>query len=199
MKKSQGFTIIEILIASAIGLITLGVIYGAYQAGWKTFQFNQKRMEVINKLCLSMDRIKKEAREGKEFKSYGDFEGYNFPDFESIPSDPPPLIFTTNDPGTGNAMVTIFYISKEESAKENVMENILYKKVYDTSTKEKIEDRVIARKEISNPESDSEFFLNFETFPSSANITLTAKWTYRNQPEKSKSVSSVIHLRNWER
>jgi len=200
MKRSQGFTIIEVLIASAVSLISLGVICTAYYVGMETFRFNQKRMEAINTLCLSTDRIKKEAREGKEFKSYGDFEDYDFPDFESIPSDPPPLIFTTNNPDTGGTMVTIFYISKEESAKENVMENILYKKVYDISTKEKIEDRVIARKEISNPDPDaSEFVLSFDPNPDkphSAEITLTANWAYRGKTRQ-ESISSAICLRNW--
>ncbi len=193
VKKSQGFSIIEVLIASAIGLITLGVIYGAYQAGWKTFQFNQKRMDVINKLSLSIDGIKKEAREGKEFKSYGDFEDYDFPDFESIPSNS--LIFTTSD-----TMVVVFYISKEESSKDDVMEDVLHKMVFDISTQKMVEDRVITRKEISSSDPDaSKFELNFNISDSSADITLTAKWTYRNQPEKSKSMSSVIHLRNWGR
>lgn len=191
VKKSQGFSIIEVLIASAIGLITLGVIYGAYQAGWKTFQFNQKRMDVINKLSLSIDGIKKEAREGKKFKSYEEFANYGFS--VSIPSNS--LIFTTSD-----TMVVVFYISKEESSKDDVMEDVLHKMVFDISTQKMVEDRVITRKEISSSDPDaSEFELNFNISDSSADITLTAKWTYRNQPEKSKSMSSVIHLRNWGR
>ena len=200
MKKPQGFTIIEILIASAIGLISLGVIYAAHQAGWRTFQFNQRRMKVIDKLCLSMDRIKKEVREGKEFKSYEEFASYDFPDFESIPSDPPPLIFITNDPDTDDIMVVVFYIAKEESAKENVMEDVLYKMVFDIATKKMVEDKVIARKEISSPDPDaSEFVLSFDPDPDkphSAEITLTANWTYRGKTRQ-ESISSAICLRNW--
>ena len=190
MKKSQGFTIIEILIASAVGLITLGVIYGAYQAGWKTFQFNQRRMEVISKLSLSIDGIKKETREGEKFKSYEEFADYGFS--VSIPSNS--LIFTT-----GDTMVVVFYISKEESSKDDVMEDVLHKMVFDISTQKMVEDRVITRKEISSSDPDaSEFELNFNISDSSAEITLTANWTYRGKP-KEKSISSVIHLRNWGR
>jgi len=91
MKKLEGFTVIELLIAAAIGLISLGVLYGFYQAELKTYQFNKKRMEVIDELWLTMDKIEKEVREGKEFKSCAEFP-------LSIPPDS--LVFATNDTAT---------------------------------------------------------------------------------------------------
>lgn len=171
MKKSQGFTIIEVLIASAIGLITLGVIYGAYQVGWKTFQFNQKRMDVINKLSLSMDRIKKEAREGKKF-----IDSENFP--VSIPNDS--LVFTTDD-----TTDIAFYFKEDGNGQFH-----LCKKVSADPYSEKVVISFDPGIEV-NPEPPDISY-------SSADITLTAKWSYRGE-EKSKSISSVIHLRNWER
>jgi len=92
MKRSQGFTIIELLIASAIGLVMLGVIYAAHHAGWVTFQFNEERISAISKLWLSMDKIKRDIRGGKEFVSPDDF----YDDFlVSIPEGS--LAFTTID------------------------------------------------------------------------------------------------------
>lgn len=175
MKKSQGFTIIEILIASAIGLISLGVIYAAHQAGWRTFQFNQKRMEVINKLCLSMDRIKKEVREGKEFIDSG-----NFSDYFSISIPNSFLAFTTND-----TTAIAFYIKDDDN------KTCLYKQV--SSPDEKIVTVSFDPKIFSK--------INLEVSKisaSSARIDLTANWAYRRKTRQ-EGVSSAICLRNWEK
>jgi len=88
MRKYRGFTIIELLIAATLAVISLGILYGLYQTELRVYQFNKKRMEVIDELWLTMDKIKKEVREGKEFENPADFP-------LSIPPDS--LVFATND------------------------------------------------------------------------------------------------------
>ena len=95
MKKSKGFTIVELLIALAVSLISLGVIYGVYQAELTNSKLNEKRMDAINKLWIVMDKIKKDVREGKEFKDPANF-----------PSNS--LAFATNDTTT-----IAFYTSQD--------------------------------------------------------------------------------------
>lgn len=99
MKKPKGFTIIEVLIASVIILISLGVIYGIYQAELTSSKSNEKRIDAIDRLWIAMDKIKKDVREGKEFKSPSDFP-------ISIPSNS--LVFATSD-----TAVIAFYTSQD--------------------------------------------------------------------------------------
>ena len=111
MKKPRGFTIIELLVASAIGLIALGIVYGAYEIGIATFQFNEERIDAVSKLWLSMDKIKKDIREGKDFIRPSDFP-YYFPKI-IIPVDS--LVFTTND-----TTAIAFYTSEDGDLCEGI-------------------------------------------------------------------------------
>ena len=123
VKKSQGFTLIEVLIASAVSLISLGVICTAYYVGMETFRFNQKRMEAINTLCLSTDRIKKEIREGEKFIS-SDNPGFH--DFiTSLPDPDNSLIFASSD-----ITAIAFYFEKDSNGQFH-----LYKKTSGSESK----------------------------------------------------------------
>jgi len=91
-KKIEGFTLVELLIAISIGLISVGVIYGIYQLGIRTYQFQDKKMKAVDKLWLTMDRIQKDTRVGKKFIKPSESES-NF----TISIPPDALVFATND------------------------------------------------------------------------------------------------------
>ena len=86
--KKEGFTLSELLIATSLGLICLGILYGLYRAEIGVYEFNREKMKATDRLWLTMDRIEKEVREGKRFEN-----PINFP--LAIPPDS--LVFTTND------------------------------------------------------------------------------------------------------
>ncbi|MBA7682794.1 hypothetical protein ES703_91147 [subsurface metagenome] len=177
VKKSQGFTLIEVLIASAVSLISLGVICTAYYVGMETFRFNQKRMEAINTLCLSTDRIKKEIREGEKFIS-SDNPGFH--DFiTSLPDPDNSLIFASSD-----ITAIAFYFEKDSNGQFH-----LYKKTSGSESKVIIsfDPGVEVKPEFSNI-SDS-----------SVQINLTAEWIYRGKTKKTGEISSIVTLRNWNR
>jgi len=88
MRQSEGFTVVELMVATVLFIFVMGVLYSAYQAETTTFRETKKRMEAINKLWLNMDKIKKDVREGKEFISPSDF---------SMPIPDNSLVFATND------------------------------------------------------------------------------------------------------
>lgn len=174
VKKSQGFTIIEVLIASTVSLISLGVICTAYYVGMETFRFNQKRMEAINTLCLSTDRIKKDIREGEKFISF-----VNFPDYFSVSIPNDSLAFTTDD-----ITAIAFYFEKDSNGQFH-----LYKKTAGSGPEVIIsfDPGVEVKPEFSNI---SDF---------SVQINLTAEWIYRGKTKKTGEISSMVTLRNWNR
>lgn len=180
VKKSQGFTLIEVLIASAVSLISLGVICTAYYVGMETFRLNQKRMEAINTLCLSTDRIKKEIREGEKFIDSDNPNGFD--DFiESLLDPDNSLIFASSD-----TTAIAFYFREGSDNKFH-----LYKKTSDPGSESKViisfDPGVEVKPEFSNI-SDS-----------SVQINLTAEWIYRGKTKKTGEISSIVTLRNWNR
>ena len=179
VKKSQGFTLIEVLIASAVSLISLGVICTAYYVGMETFRFNQKRMGAINTLCLSTDRIKKEIRKGEKFISSDNLSFYDF--ITSLPDPDNSLIFASSD-----TTAIAFYFEKDGNGQFH-----LYKKVSDPGSESKViisfDPGVEVKPEFSNI-SDS-----------SVQINLTAEWIYRGKTKKTGEISSIVTLRNWNR
>ena len=178
VKKSQGFTIIEVLIASAVSLISLGVICTAYYVGMETFRFNQKRIGTINTLCLSTDRIKKEIRKGEKFISSVNPNGFD--DFiTSLPDPDNSLIFVASD-----ITAIAFYFREDGDNKFH-----LYK---ETSG--------------SGPEVIISFDPGVEVKPEFSNISdlsvqinLAAEWIYRGKTKKTGEISSIVTLRNWNR
>lgn len=177
VKKSQGFTIIEVLIASAVSLISLGVICTAYYVGMETFRFNQKRMEAINTLCLSTDRIKKEIRKGEKFISSDNPSFYDF--ILSLPDPDNSLMFAIND-----TTAIAFYFREGSDNKFH-----LYKKTSGSGPEVIIsfDPGVEVKPEFSNI---SDF---------SVQINLTAEWIYRGKTKKTGEISSIVTLRNWNR
>lgn len=178
VKKFQGFTIIEVLIASAVSLISLGVICIAYYVGMETFRFNQKRMEAINTLCLSTDRIKKEIRKGGKFIDSDNPNGFDV-FVESLLDPDNSLIFAIND-----ITAIAFYFREDSDNKFH-----LYK---ETSG--------------SGPEVIISFDPGVEVKPEFSNISdfsvqinLTAEWIYRGKTKKTGEISSIVTLRNWNR
>lgn len=91
MRKTKGFSLVELLIAAGLITIILGIIYGLYQAETRTYQMNKRKINAVDKLWLTMDRIKWDAREGKKFV---DHDNFNFP--TPIPDPPCCLVFSTD-------------------------------------------------------------------------------------------------------
>jgi len=87
MKRPKAFILVELLIAISISVTLLLVIYMLYQSEMENFQLNKKRMEAIDKLWLSMDKIKEDVRKGKQFEN-----PMNFPFLISFPIFPRPRI-----------------------------------------------------------------------------------------------------------
>ncbi|MBC7189376.1 prepilin-type N-terminal cleavage/methylation domain-containing protein [Candidatus Aerophobetes bacterium] len=94
-EKNKGFTLIEFLITISIGSILLLICYGVYQSEMRNFQFNKLRMQAIDRLWVSMDRIKKEVRIGKRFENPSTFPFSDI--FPDISQTPPSLVFTAPD------------------------------------------------------------------------------------------------------
>jgi len=98
MKRSKAFMLVELLIAISISVILLLVVYILYQSEMKNFQLNKKRMQAVDKLWLSMDKIKEDVRKAKQFENPDGFPFSSiFPDISQTPNS---IVFTTTDDET---------------------------------------------------------------------------------------------------
>lgn len=161
MKKPKGFMLIELLITISISLILLVAIYTLYQAEITNFQFNKKRMEAIDRLWLSIDKIKKEVREGKRFESP---DGFPFSTiFPDISQPPDSLVFTTTD----NKTVAFFTYETDGN---------LYRAISGSTTATLIaEDTSIS----ATP------------FSGYAEVTLSTTWNYRGKARSESITTNI--------
>jgi len=65
-RQQEGFSIVELLIAAAIGLIALGMVSTLYFTSNRSFTFGQTRLQSEADLRLAMDWITRDMRAAKE-------------------------------------------------------------------------------------------------------------------------------------
>lgn len=168
MKRYQGFMLIEFLIATCIAVIVLFIIYVFYQSEMRNYQFNKARMEAVDKLWLSMDRIKEEVRKGKRFENSDTFPFSSiFPDISQAPDS---LVFTK----VNNEVVAFFTYESDGN---------LYKAISGATTTTA---QIIAQ--------DTRISANSSS--GSAQVTLSTNWTFRGVT-RTESITSKVALRNW--
>lgn len=167
MRKSKGFTLVELMISAFIFLIVIGIFFVVYQAETTTFQESKRKVKAIDNLWLNMDKIKQEVREGEEFKDPSSFS------LPPIASDSNPLIISDD------TAVVAFYTAED---------NTLYKRI---STSTTLTSKILASNTTitlspSTPLSSS----------SSVQVKLSTQWAYKGRGT-GESVSSKVYLRNW--
>jgi len=161
MKRPKAFMLVELLIAISISVTLLLVIYMLYQSEMENFQLNKKRMEAIDKLWLSMDKIKEDVRKGKQFENPDEFPFSNiFPDISQTPDS---LVFTTTDDET------IAFFTYQTNGN-------LYRAVSGATTA-----RVIAEDTSISAISSSGY----------AEVTLSTNWSYRGITRNESITSKI--------
>ena len=108
MRGKRGFTLIDILLASFLFLFCLIVLYTVFNGAYDVYDFNRRRMQAIDSLFLTLDKIKKYLREAEKLE---DPSSFPFP----LPSDS--LVFTEED-GKSFALFTLnnsIFIIQESS------------------------------------------------------------------------------------
>lgn len=73
-KARTGFTIIELLIATALFLVILGIVTGAFVRGLQTQQATLKLLAANDNAHIMMEQLSREVRVGTDFSTVGESE-----------------------------------------------------------------------------------------------------------------------------
>ncbi len=81
--RKKGFTVIELLIASSIALITLAVVLLIYVSTNRSFKFGQANLNSEADLRLAMDWLTRDIRQAEDLNLSGDTVTIIMPSFVS--------------------------------------------------------------------------------------------------------------------